>query len=270
MDEAQRWAESANAWQNWADGMASPADRINVPLLDLAGAQSGQAVLDLAAGVGEPSLSQAQRLGSTGLVVASDLVPAMLSGLSRRTATHPHPPLPVAADMLALPFASGAFDIVLCRFGLMFVPDTRAALVEMRRVLRSGGAATLAVWGPRTRNSVFDRLGRRLAADHGPMAERLLAPLFRFADPDLLVGMALKAGFIAVRQQNLSTTVPARVDLPFWQPTLEMAFSPLLATLSPEERTHLDKRIAADFVADADAERRFPVALSVQLLRLET
>ncbi len=270
MDEARRWAESANAWQNWAEGMANPADRINAPLLDLAGATAGQAVLDLAAGVGEPSLSQAHRLRGRGMVVASDLIPAMLTGLARRCMAQPHPPLPVAADMQALPFATAGFDIILCRFGLMFVPDTGAALTEMRRVLRPGGAAALAVWGPRTQNTLFDRLGRRLATDHGPLADRLLAPLFRFADPAELVHAAYKAGFTAVRHQPLCTTVPARLDQPFWRPTLEMAFSPLLAMLSRDELAGLHDRISADFAADADEQRRFPVTLSVHLLRMET
>ncbi|OYQ31348.1 hypothetical protein CHU95_19460 [Niveispirillum lacus] len=270
MDEARRWTESADAWQHWAEGMASPADRINGPLLDLAGATPGQAVLDLAAGVGEPSISQADRLRGNGLVVASDLVPAMVNGLSRRAGAHPSPPLPVAADMQALPFASGSFDIVLCRFGLMFVPDTQAALREMRRVLRPGGAAVLAVWGPRLANSLFDRLGRRLTTDYGPAAERLLAPLFRFAEPTDLVAQAELSGFPLVSSQNLVLALSARADHAFWQPTLEMAFSPLVASLTPAQRAGLEDRIAADFAAETDAQDRIALAMSVHLLRLET
>lgn len=270
MNERQRWTDSADAWRNWADGMANPADRINRPLLDLAGALPGQTVLDLAAGVGEPSLTQARRLEGQGLVVASDLVPAMLTGLARRAATHPHPPLPVAADMGALPFADGIFDILLCRFGMMFVPDVPAALAEMRRVLRPRGAAALAVWGPRAGNSLFDRLGRLLATDHGALTDTLLAPLFRFADPTGLQSCARSAGFARIRHEHLSMTIPAVIGQPFWLPTLDMAFSPLLATLTPAARAALDTRITADFAAAADDQGRFPVTMSVHLLRLES
>lgn len=267
--EGQRWADSANAWNHWADGMASPADRINQPLLDLAASPPGACVLDLAAGVGEPSLTQARRLGPGGIVVASDLVPAMLAGLARRAAGMPHPPLGVAADMQALPFADGAFDRVLCRFGVMFVPDIQAALAEMRRVLRPGGAAVLAVWGSRDGNNLFDRLGRVLACDHAEQADGLLAPLFRFADPADLLQQARSAGFAVVRPAVLTTSTPARVDQPFWRPTLDMAFSPLVATLSPADRTDLHARITRDFAEDADDQGRFPVKMSVNLLRLE-
>lgn len=268
--ESRRWTESANAWDHWADGMANPADRINQPLLDLGDAPAGARVLDLAAGVGEPSLTQAQRLGPSGLVVASDLVPAMLTGLGRRAAGHPHPPCPVAADMTALPFASAGFDRVLCRFGLMFVPDLTAALSEMRRVLRPGGVAALAVWGQRAGNSLFDRLGMILAQEQGETADALLAPLFRFADPENLLSLAGKAGFRHADARTLTLTNPAKVEQPFWLPTLEMAFSPLLGPMAPERRAALHQRIAADFATGADEQGRVAVRMEVNLLRLET
>lgn len=267
--EGRRWTDSANAWVHWADGMADPADRVNQPLLALAGAPSGARVLDLAAGVGEPSLTQARRLGSDGLVVASDLVPAMLSGLGRRAADHPFPPLRVAADMMALPFATGAWDRVLCRFGLMFVPDPALALAEMRRVLRPGGIAALAVWGPLAQNSLFELLGRVLARDHAPHSRALLAPLFRFADPAALLQLAEAAGFAASGAEPLHMTNQARADHPFWLPTLEMAFSPLLARLDGTARTALHAAIAAAAADQCDVQGRFHVHMSVNLLRLQ-
>lgn len=268
--ESQRWTESANAWDHWADGMANPADRINQPLLDLADAPPGSRILDIAAGVGEPSLTQAHRNGADGLVVACDLVPAMLSGLGRRARGHPHPPHSVAADMTILPFADAGFDRVLCRFGLMFVPEHEAALAEMRRVLRPGGVAALAVWGPRTGNSLFDRLGRLLSREYGERVDALLSPLFRFADPGNLLRQAENAGFRHVRAETLRLNNPARADHTFWLPTLEMAFSPLVAPMPPDQRAALHAHIAADFAAATDEQGRFHVHMAVNLIRLQT
>lgn len=268
--ESQRWTESVNAWDHWADGMANPADRINQPLLDLAGALPGSRVLDIAAGVGEPSLTQAQRIGANGLVVACDLVPAMLSGLGRRARGHPHPPHPVAADMTILPFANAAFDRILCRFGLMFAPEHAAALSEMRRVLRPNGVAVLAVWGPRAGNSLFDRLGRLLSREYGKGADALLTPLFRFAEPGNLLLQAENAGFRDVRAETLILNNPARADHPFWLPTLEMAFSSLVSPMSPDQRAALHDHIAADFAAAADERGLFHVHMAVNLIRLQT
>ena len=39
------------------------------------------------------------------------------------------------ADAQSLPFESDSFDLVVCQFGLMFVPDKVAANSEARRVL---------------------------------------------------------------------------------------------------------------------------------------
>lgn len=48
------------------------------------------------------------------------------------------------AEAQALPFRSGAFDAVVCTFVLCGVPDVRAALTEMLRVLVPGGRLLLA------------------------------------------------------------------------------------------------------------------------------
>ncbi len=45
-----------------------------------------------------------------------------------------------------------SFDIVVCREGLMFALDPVRAAREIARVLRPGGRAAIAVWGPRDRN----------------------------------------------------------------------------------------------------------------------
>lgn len=49
-----------------------------------------------------------------------------------------------AGRMEALPFASGAFDAVLCECSLCLASDRGVALAEFRRVLRPGGRLALA------------------------------------------------------------------------------------------------------------------------------
>lgn len=46
-------------------------------------------------------------------------------------------------DALALPFPDEQFDLVVCRHLLQAVPDSMQVLLEIRRVLRSGGRAHL-------------------------------------------------------------------------------------------------------------------------------
>ena len=43
------------------------------------------------------------------------------------------------ADGLSLPYANGSFKACLCHFYLLWMPDALSALLEMKRVVRSGG-----------------------------------------------------------------------------------------------------------------------------------
>lgn len=56
---------------------------------------------------------------------------------------------PVAAGTLnALPLAAASTDLVLCNLALARLPEPDTALVELARILRPGGALTLATLGP--------------------------------------------------------------------------------------------------------------------------
>ncbi len=54
-----------------------------------------------------------------------------------------------SGDMTQLPFDDGSFDVVVCVFGIFFVPDMEVGLRELKRVLRSGGKLAITTWGPR-------------------------------------------------------------------------------------------------------------------------
>jgi SAM-dependent methyltransferase len=51
----------------------------------------------------------------------------------------------VVADALRLPFEDGAFDVVIVSEVLEHVPDDRAAIAEIHRVVRPGGLAAITV-----------------------------------------------------------------------------------------------------------------------------
>jgi SAM-dependent methyltransferase len=57
-----------------------------------------------------------------------------------------------------MPFAAEQFDVITCQHVLPLVPDRHAALREMRRVLRPGGALGVAVWAPIEENPASSAL----------------------------------------------------------------------------------------------------------------
>lgn len=99
---------------------------------DAVAAESGQSILDLAAGTGTSSVSF---LKPGVRVVASDFSQGMLAEGRKR-----HPQLEfVFADATDLPFKDGEFHATTISFGLRNVVDVPKALREMHRVTKPGG-----------------------------------------------------------------------------------------------------------------------------------
>jgi SAM-dependent methyltransferase len=96
---------------------------------------AGRLVLDLGAGTG---LASRAARAAGGRLVAADLALGML--LQDRA----HRPAAVVADALALPFAAGAFDVVLAAFALNHLDDPAAGVREAGRVGRALVASTYA------------------------------------------------------------------------------------------------------------------------------
>ena len=101
-------------------------------LIALASLAPRDRVLDLACGTGDLTFAAAE---SSGTVVGLDLTLRMLEHARARGTK----PMCVCGDMLALPFPSASFDVVTTGYGLRNVPDLKAALTEMHRVLAPGG-----------------------------------------------------------------------------------------------------------------------------------
>lgn len=55
------------------------------------------------------------------------------------------PPVSVYLDLTALPFLDASFNVVICSHVLEHVPDDRAAMAQLRRVLQPGGFAFVPV-----------------------------------------------------------------------------------------------------------------------------
>lgn len=105
-------------------------------LVSLAGLEPGHRVLDLAAGTGDLALRASKRLPGTKLV-AADLTREMMEvGRQRPGGDRLRW---IAADALALPFASASFDRVLVGYGLRNFPDLERSLREVHRCLAPGG-----------------------------------------------------------------------------------------------------------------------------------
>ena len=117
---------------------------------DRLGVGPGDLVLDLGCGFGRHAFEAARRGAS---VVALDAGPEEVAQVRGTFAAMiemgeiapDHPATAVQGDALSLPFADGTFDRVIASEVLEHIPDDSAAMRELARVLRPGGAMAVTV-----------------------------------------------------------------------------------------------------------------------------
>jgi SAM-dependent methyltransferase len=176
----------------------------------------GDTVLELAAGVGDTGFEAAAIVGEGGRLITTDVSPAMLDAARRRGAELGVTNVDYRVmDAERIELGDQSVDGVLCRFGYMLLADPAAAFAETRRVLRSGGRVSLAVWGAPERNPFFAAIGISLVQrGHVPPPEPPPAPgPFSMASPERIEGLLRDAGFGEVRTQEVrSQFVVADVD----------------------------------------------------------
>jgi malonyl-CoA O-methyltransferase len=108
-------------------------------------------LLDLGCGTGTLTRELVQRLPQT-TVVAADLAHGMARATrqrARRGWWSPRRARTVTANAMQLPFADGAFDVVLSNLMLQWCEPQRV-FAEVRRVLRPGGLWLFTTFGPDT------------------------------------------------------------------------------------------------------------------------
>jgi len=217
----REWRESAFYWQKHFGTIRTMFQPVTEALIKEIDLIEGEAVLDVAGGSGEPSLTIAELVGPTGSVTYTDAVSEMVSAAqseARQRGVTNIEFRQCAAD--SLPFENNSFDAVVCRLGVMFFPDPLAGLREMLRVTKPEGVLSLAVWDKGELNPfsylITDVLARHFGAATPPDAS---APgAFRFAEHGSLARILAEAGSADVRERVLKFQIAAPISPEqFWE-----------------------------------------------------
>jgi SAM-dependent methyltransferase len=148
VDLSRNWDEAAAGWTKWWQTFERAAQVVSDRLIELAGVQPGWRVLDIATGIGEPAVSAARKVGPKGKVLAVDHAARMLQAARHRAAQLGLTNIEFRQlDAGSIDVPERDFNAILCRWGLMFLPDLTAALGRMRTLLADGGRLAAAVWG---------------------------------------------------------------------------------------------------------------------------
>jgi ubiquinone/menaquinone biosynthesis C-methylase UbiE len=139
---------AAPGWQKWWKTIETATQEVSKRLVELAEIKSGSKVLDIATGIGEPALTAAKQVGSTGHILAIDISPRMISFAKERAISLGLQEVVEfkEGDAETIDLPSSTFDAALCRWGLMFLPNPKAGLSNIYGSLVKGGHFAAAVW----------------------------------------------------------------------------------------------------------------------------
>lgn len=206
--QRQDWSTASAGWKKWWMIIEQGVTPVTQRMVELAQIRAGQRVLDVATGIGEPALTAARLVGPSGHVTATDIAPGMLEIATERAKQAGLSNIEFREmDAETIDFPEGSFDAVLCRFGLMFLPNLAASLQAIRRVVADGGHVAAAVWGPPDRHFGSVAMGAIARELKLPPPPPGTPNIFSLADRTALERSLTQAGFTNVRTEPLNVSL---------------------------------------------------------------
>jgi SAM-dependent methyltransferase len=224
-----------------------------VPLLDTLPLRAAVRVLDLGAGTGHLAQPIRERAPGSTIVLADRAVGMLRLAPTGTRASR------IVVDAQDLAFAAGVFDVAVLAFVLFHVPDPRAALREVRRVLRPGGVIGVVTWSEVEAMPAIEIWKEELdAAGAAPVARdpKLIQDAL-MNTPDKLAALLSECGFVDAHATQ------ARFEHRFTAATLlevqvgVCGAGRRLQTLAPEGAATCRARVAARLHQLSDEELAF-------------
>jgi ubiquinone/menaquinone biosynthesis C-methylase UbiE len=277
-----RWdTETGAAWLTHADRLEHQLEPVNPLLFDAAGLRRGEVVVDVGCGRGVTTRLAAAKVGPTGRVIGIDISDDLIVAAKAQPLSGGAGPIDwIVADAQRHAFEDGLADVVMSRFGVMFFDDPAAAFANLAGATRIGGRLAFAVWQPREKSPVHQRVidvAAATAAAHGVLLEIGPPDADQFACgvPERTREFLQRAGWADVDFQPriVSLAVGGEGTPPAEAVVARLSVGPLevmLRTVSPEVRQAIADALREDFESAWDGSSvRLDGAIGIVTARRE-
>ena len=170
--ELAGWSARSTSYDHY---LSPITNQVTAPIISVLGPLGGKRVLDVCCGPGH--------LAGAMAAAGADVEGIDFAATMVTNARDNYPNLGFReGDAEALPYPDGAFDHVVCAFGVMHIGHPDAAMAEASRVLQPGGRYVFTQWAM---DDEVLRIVLSAIADHGAPVSNLPAapPPLRFSDP---------------------------------------------------------------------------------------
>jgi ubiquinone/menaquinone biosynthesis C-methylase UbiE len=232
------WSAVAPGWDENADFVDRRGRALTAAMLDSAALEPGERVLELACGPGGIGIEAAELVGPDGEAVLTDVASEMTAIANKRAEARGLRNVTTRdLDLEEIDEPDESYDAVLCREGIMLVPEPARAAAEIRRVLRPGGRGVVSVWGPREGNpwlgALLDAVGAQFGGAFPPPG--MPGPLSLGEDRKLLAALE-EGGFEDVEIAELDVPWRGESFDEWWTRTTALAgpVAKLLEAQPPE------------------------------------
>lgn len=248
VDSREGWERAAEGWGRVADRVRDWAAGVSVTMVDALAPQPGDRVLELAAGPGDTGFMAAELIAPGGTLICSDGAEAMLEvARARAAAQHISNVEFRQLELEWIDMDTASVDGVICRWGIMLIADPESAAREIRRVLKPGGRATLAVWDTPESNP-WATIPRQALIGLGHMEppDPAIPNQFSLAGDGVLEELLAGAGFLEVKVAPVAMQRSFASLDEYYAEMAEMSpsFGTVTSELSDAERTAIRERVA--------------------------
>ncbi len=243
--QRQMWNKFSSGWKKCDSFTMDWLRPVGEKLLELAVLKDDYILLDVATGTGEPGLTAAEKL-KHGRVIGTDLAEEMIriaeEKANERGVTNYETRV---CDASELPFANDYFDAIVCRFGIMFFPDTLTGLKELVRVLKPRRRIAISAWAQPEKNPWATNIGEIVNSMLQIPAPHPDAPnIFRCSEPGTLTSLLNQAGLDDVKEIEISGKVTFDTPENYWEFMTNVAAPIIMALAKADEEMREKVRLA--------------------------